>query len=73
MAELIDLRERLDHIISELGKGDEGGRQWRDYDQPTPDPDAIAERWGVDVTPPTNEPPSWFQERFGEHLPEQPR
>ena len=65
MAELIDLRNHLNHIISALDEDKDGKvRAWRNYDEPMADADEIAARWGVEVPEDDTPAPGWFQERF---------
>lgn len=65
MAELIDIRAHITRLIDELAADDNPTvTRQRDYDMPTPDPDEIAERWGVEEPPDDGPVPTWFRERF---------
>ena len=81
--ELIGMRKRIEQLINELSgdpihrefvKQVNGGepvkvRQLRAYDVEPEDPEAVAERWGVELTAADETSmPAWFADRFGSHL-----
>lgn len=66
MAELIEIRNHVTRLIDDLAaNAPTPGRQFRDYDMPTPDPDEIADRYGVPRDPdPDGAIPPWVAERI---------
>lgn len=71
ISELIEVRKRIDNLITTISTAKLTGKGHRDYDVPLEDPEIVAERWGVNLEDEAGEIPPAVQERIARLTKEQ--